>query len=108
MKYYAVVEVAVTDDSWVADYLPNVTALVHKHGGKYLARTMNPRYFPSLARVSAGERRHCRWQYSATEATSAPTKTGSERGCGSLAGQPQLVDSMDQRMELLAERSARG
>ncbi len=40
MKYYAVVEVAVTDDSWVADYLPNVTALVHKHGGKYLARTM--------------------------------------------------------------------
>lgn len=40
MTYYAVVEVAVTDDSWVADYLPNVTALVHKHGGKYLARTM--------------------------------------------------------------------
>ena len=40
MKYYAVVEVAVTDDSWVADYLPNVTSLVHKHGGKYLARTM--------------------------------------------------------------------
>jgi len=27
MKYYAVVEVAVTDDSWVADYLPNVTDL---------------------------------------------------------------------------------
>lgn len=40
MKYYAVVEVAVTDDSWVADYLPIVTALVHKHGGQYLARTM--------------------------------------------------------------------
>ncbi len=40
MKYYAVVEVAVTDESWVADYLPNVTALVQKHGGKYLARTM--------------------------------------------------------------------
>lgn len=27
MKYYAIVEVAVTDDGWVADYLPNVTAL---------------------------------------------------------------------------------
>ena len=40
MNYYAVVEVTVSDDSWVADYLPNVTALVHKHGGKYLARTM--------------------------------------------------------------------
>ncbi len=28
------------DDSWVEDYLPAVTALVHKHGGNYLARTM--------------------------------------------------------------------
>ncbi len=40
MKYYAIVEVHIRDDSWVADYLPNVTALVHKHGGTYLARTM--------------------------------------------------------------------
>ena len=39
MKYYAIVEVAVTDDAWVAGYLSNVTALVHKHDGKYLART---------------------------------------------------------------------
>lgn len=28
-----------TDDSWVEEYLPAVTALVHKHRGEYLART---------------------------------------------------------------------
>ena len=40
MTYYAVVRVTLTDESWVEEYLPNVTALVDKHGGKYLARTM--------------------------------------------------------------------
>ena len=40
MKYYAVVQLNIREDSWMADYLPNVTALAHKHGGKYLARTM--------------------------------------------------------------------
>ena len=40
MKYYAVVRVKLIDDSWVEGYLPAVTTLVHKHGGKYLARTM--------------------------------------------------------------------
>jgi uncharacterized protein (DUF1330 family) len=41
MTYYAVVRVTMIDDSWVEEYLPAVTALVHKHGGKYLARTMD-------------------------------------------------------------------
>jgi uncharacterized protein (DUF1330 family) len=40
MKYYAVVQLNISNDSWMADYMPNVTTLVHKHGGKYLARTM--------------------------------------------------------------------
>ncbi|MGI9415580.1 MAG: DUF1330 domain-containing protein, partial [Hyphomicrobiales bacterium] len=40
MTYYAVVRVTLIDDSWVEEYLPAVTALVHKHGGNYLARTM--------------------------------------------------------------------
>lgn len=40
MTYYAVISVTITDDSWVEGYLPAVTALVHKHGGRYLARTM--------------------------------------------------------------------
>ena len=40
MKYYAVVEVNISNDSWMADYIPNVTTLVRKHGGKFLARSM--------------------------------------------------------------------
>ena len=40
MKYYAVVQLNISDDSWMADYMPNVTTLVEKHGGSYLARTM--------------------------------------------------------------------
>jgi len=39
MKYNAVVRVTLIDESWVEAYLPAVTALVHQHGGKYLART---------------------------------------------------------------------
>jgi uncharacterized protein (DUF1330 family) len=40
MTYYAIVRVTLIDDSWVEEYLPAVTALVQKHGGHYLARTM--------------------------------------------------------------------
>ncbi len=33
MKYYAIVLLHMRDDSWVGDYLPNVTAIVEQHGG---------------------------------------------------------------------------
>lgn len=39
MKYYAVVELEITDRSWVAEYVKNVTRMVEQHGGRYLART---------------------------------------------------------------------
>jgi len=39
MKYYFVVECEVTDQNWVADYLKNVTPMVERRGGRYLART---------------------------------------------------------------------
>lgn len=39
MKYYAVAEIEVTDQGWVAEYIANVTALVERAGGRYLART---------------------------------------------------------------------
>ncbi|HEV2114652.1 MAG TPA: DUF1330 domain-containing protein [Terriglobales bacterium] len=39
MKYYAVIEIEITDRSWVAAYVRNVTRLVEQHGGRYLART---------------------------------------------------------------------
>jgi len=41
MKHYVIAEVDVTDEGWVPDYLENVTKLVEKCGGRYLARTPN-------------------------------------------------------------------
>ena len=41
MSHYSVVQLTMTDPSWLAEYVPAVTAMVHKHGGKYLARTPN-------------------------------------------------------------------
>jgi uncharacterized protein (DUF1330 family) len=41
MKYYAVAELDVTDRGWVAEYVANVTEMVERHGGRYLARTPN-------------------------------------------------------------------
>lgn len=39
MKYYMIGEVETTDQSWVADYVQNVTGMVERWGGRYLART---------------------------------------------------------------------
>ena len=39
MKYYVIGELEITDQSWVADYIKNVTGLVERFGGRYLART---------------------------------------------------------------------
>jgi len=39
MKYYVVGEVEITDQSWVPDYIKNVTEMVERRGGRYLART---------------------------------------------------------------------
>ena len=41
MKYYCVAEFDITDRSWVPAYVQNVTKLVEKYGGRYLARTSN-------------------------------------------------------------------
>ncbi len=39
MKYYAVAELEITDQTWIPEYLKNVTKLVEQGGGRYLART---------------------------------------------------------------------
>ncbi len=39
MKYYAVAELEIRDESWVPDYIKNVTEMVERRGGRYLART---------------------------------------------------------------------
>ena len=41
MTVYVIVDVKVTDDSWVPEYAANVHDIVHKHGGKYLSRSGN-------------------------------------------------------------------
>jgi uncharacterized protein (DUF1330 family) len=41
MKYYTVAEIEITDQSWVRDYVANVTPLVQQYGGRYLTRTSN-------------------------------------------------------------------
>jgi uncharacterized protein (DUF1330 family) len=39
MKYYAIAEIDITDPGWVREYVADVTAMVERHGGRYLART---------------------------------------------------------------------
>lgn len=39
MKHYAVADLDVTDPAWVSDYVAQVTPMVERRGGRYLART---------------------------------------------------------------------
>ncbi len=39
MRYYVIAEMRVTDPAWVAEYVANVTPLIERRGGRYLART---------------------------------------------------------------------
>ena len=39
MKHYAVAELDVTDPAWVRDYVSDVTPMVERRGGRYLARS---------------------------------------------------------------------
>ncbi len=41
MRYYGIVQIDITDQSWVGDYVKNVTPMLERFGGRYLARTSN-------------------------------------------------------------------
>lgn len=41
MKYYSISELDLNDRGWVRAYVENVTKLVERHGGRFLARTNN-------------------------------------------------------------------
>ena len=43
MTVYIIADIKVTDDGWVPEYAASVHDIVHKHGGKYLARSGNVR-----------------------------------------------------------------
>jgi uncharacterized protein (DUF1330 family) len=41
MSVYLIADVKVTNEAWIPKYAAEVHDIVHKHGGKYLARTGN-------------------------------------------------------------------
>jgi uncharacterized protein (DUF1330 family) len=41
MPVYLIADIKVTDGKWIPDYAASVHEIVHKHGGKYLARSGN-------------------------------------------------------------------
>jgi uncharacterized protein (DUF1330 family) len=40
MRYYSIAELEITDPSWIAAYVADVTPMVERYGGRYLARTL--------------------------------------------------------------------
>lgn len=50
MKYYCVAELDATDQSWVPEYVREVTRLVERYGGRYLART------PKVEKLEGGRK----------------------------------------------------
>ena len=43
MANFLIAQVTVNDPSWIPEYAANVHDIVHRHGGKYLARSGNIR-----------------------------------------------------------------
>jgi len=41
MTVYVIADIKVTDDSWIPEYAEKVHDIVHRHGGRYLARSGN-------------------------------------------------------------------
>jgi uncharacterized protein (DUF1330 family) len=41
MTAFLIADIKLTDDKWVPEYAASVHTIVHKHGGKYLARSGN-------------------------------------------------------------------
>jgi uncharacterized protein (DUF1330 family) len=48
MSVYLIADIKVTDDAWVPDYAANAHKLVHKHGGRYFARSGNVRVIEGM------------------------------------------------------------
>ena len=48
MTVYVIADIKVTDTGWVPEYAASVHDIVHKHGGKYLARSGNVKTFLHL------------------------------------------------------------
>jgi|SRR5215813_2589606 len=97
MPVYMIADIKMTDDAWMPGYAASVHELVHKHGGKYLARSGNVKTlegkpldttmialleFPSAEAVKAFT----------TDPKYAPFATARQRGSESRF---QLIDNTD-------------
>ena len=97
MTVYVIADIKVTDTGWVPEYAASVHDIVHKHGGKYLARSGNVKtlegtpldttliallQFPSAEAVEAF----------ATDPEYAPYAAARQRGSESRL---QLIDDTD-------------
>lgn len=97
MTVYLIADIKVTNDRWIPAYAASVHDLVHKHGGKYLARSGNVKTlegkpletsfiallaFPSAAAVEAF----------ATDPRYAPYAAARKKGSDSRF---QLIDDTD-------------
>jgi uncharacterized protein (DUF1330 family) len=97
MPVYVIADIKVTDDKWLPEYAASVHEIVHKHGGKYLARSGNVKTlegkplattmialleFPSADAVEAF----------ATDPQYAPFAAARQRGSDSRF---QLIDDTD-------------
>jgi uncharacterized protein (DUF1330 family) len=97
MPVYVIADIKVTDDKWLPQYAASVHDIVHKHGGKYLARSGNVKTlegkplattmialleFPSADAVEAF----------ATDPQYAPFAAARQRGSDSRF---QLIDDTD-------------
>ena len=97
MTVYVTADIKVTDTGWVPEYAASVHDIVHKHGGKYLARSGNVKtlegtpldttliallQFPSAEAVEAF----------ATDPEYAPYAAARQRGSESRL---QLIDDTD-------------
>ena len=53
MSVYVIAEIKVTDNQWIPAYAEKVHGLVHKHGGRYLARSGNLTTLEGTPRASS-------------------------------------------------------
>ena len=53
MAFYSILAVTPSSEDWIPDYLPAANALVAKHGGTYLARTISHEQLEGLDQPSA-------------------------------------------------------
>ena len=81
MSVYLIADIKVTNNKWVPTYAASVHDLVHKHGGKYLARSGNietlegkPLDTDLIASISFPRHRPCKASFRIRSTHPTPTR----------------------------------